>query len=172
MGLSCPSFCSESRIKTHHKGFLDLFFPSEGQHDHNYSCIDNSYLPTKFKGEYHVGGILGQGATSQVYSVYHNQTGHRYACKFVDKTALRLKFEDEKEKNADLSAMCDQLRKETIILKEISHPNIVRFHEFFEDNNYLIITMDFLHGVDLFQYVFSHGPLPENVSLKYYIKFF
>ena len=56
-------------------------------------------------------------------------------------------------KSIDLSKLTPEQKKdahlEGKILKELSHPNIIRFREVINDNNYLYIVMDYADGGDL-----------------------
>ena len=45
------------------------------------------------------------------------------------------------------------LRSEIEILKMCQHPHIIRLHDIFEDQDFIYIVMEALHGGDLFSYL-------------------
>lgn len=57
------------------------------------------------------------------------------------------------------------IRKEAEILQRLSHPNIVRFEEFLEDQN--ILVMEYLDGPNLDDFVTTSGRLTERRTLVY-----
>ena len=50
---------------------------------------------------------------------------------------------------------------EARILKTLSHPNIIRFHDIFEDDRELCLIMELVDGGELFDYLVDHGPFAE-----------
>jgi serine/threonine protein kinase len=48
------------------------------------------------------------------------------------------------------------------ILCNIIHPNIVRIHEFYQEEGKLIIVMENLKGGDIFDYITKSGSLTEK----------
>ena len=52
----------------------------------------------------------------------------------------------------DLNDM-ELLRREIEILKMCQHPHIIRLLDIFEDQNFIYIVMEALHGGDLFSYL-------------------
>merc|ERR1719362_1058990 len=43
-----------------------------------------------------------------------------------------------------------EMRKETLILRMLDHPNVCRIHEVFETSNHLCLVMEFIEGRELF----------------------
>jgi calcium/calmodulin-dependent protein kinase I len=90
-----------------------------------------------FKKKYEVKGGLQDGNYSTIRKGTDLTTGEQVAVKCVDKRKIT--------KDDD-----DALRIEVSILNQLSHPNITRLYDWFEDpNNYYIVT-EFMGGGELF----------------------
>ena len=50
---------------------------------------------------------------------------------------------------------------EARILKNLSHPNIIKFHDIFENDRELCLVMELVEGGELFDYLVDHGPCSE-----------
>lgn len=57
--------------------------------------------------------------------------------------------------------------EEAEALMSMSHPNIVRVHESFEENGTAYYAMDYIDGQSLHDIIKQKGALPEQTSLKY-----
>ena len=80
---------------------------------------------------------LGQGAFGKVIKAIDNSTREEVAIKVLPK----------KRNNINI------IMKEVNILKGLSHPNIVKFHNFFESDTSIYIVMEYLKGGTLKQYI-------------------
>ena len=94
--------------------------------------------------------ILGQGAFGDVYKVRRKNDKEIRALKEIKKKSLKV----------------SELKNEINILKEIDHPNIMTIYEFFEDENYLYIIMEYCNSGDLSNKMDDYGLLCEFI-LKY-----
>ena len=72
----------------------------------------------------------------------HKKSLKEVAVKIVKKKELSLK---------DL----ELLKREIEVLKVCQHPNIFRFHDVFENSDYIYIVMEYLKGGDFFNYLES-----------------
>ena len=54
------------------------------------------------------------------------------------------------------------LRREIEIMKELNHPNIVKFHDVYEDNTHLHIVMERCTGGELFDKIIQKGRYSEK----------
>jgi serine/threonine protein kinase len=70
----------------------------------------------------------------------------RYTDKIVAIKAIKKKFIDTDELKL-------QLDREINILKQLDHPNIIKFVDFFEDNTRYYIVMEYVNGKELFDFV-------------------
>ena len=57
--------------------------------------------------------------------------------------------------------------KEAKTIAKFDHPNIIRIHDVFNDNNTCYYVMDYVEGESLAQYVKRHGALDEVAAVKY-----
>lgn len=85
---------------------------------------------------------LGKGKYGLVKKGVHKKSLKEVAIKIVKKKELSLK---------DL----ELLKREIEVLKVCQHPNIIRFHDVFENSDYIYIVMEYLKGGDFFNYLES-----------------
>ncbi|KAM5451172.1 Protein kinase protein rad53 [Microsporum audouinii] len=101
--------------------------------------------------KYNVTGQIGKGAFATVYKLATKNDGAVFACKELDKRRLM--------KNNVLDHKVDS---EMRIMKDLDHPNIVRFHDYFDLNNrWIYIVMEYIGGGELSSYLSLSGSLPE-----------
>lgn len=60
----------------------------------------------------------------------------------------------------------EKFKKEAQRIRKLSHPNIVRIHDLFEDNGTCYYVMDFIDGESLADWVKTHGAMPEAEALR------
>lgn len=120
--------------------------------------------PSQFAGlrqgrvqdHYKIGRKLGAGAYGFVREAVHKISGQRRAIKTVQKDSI----------SKDLS---DKFRffSEVDLLTELDHPNIVKFYEFFEENNYYHIVTEYIDGGELFDYIIKSKLLSEPIAAHF-----
>ncbi|KIJ59921.1 hypothetical protein HYDPIDRAFT_177620 [Hydnomerulius pinastri MD-312] len=94
-------------------------------------------ITDKHRGlDFHRVGFLGEGGFARVYEV-KDVRGTRLACKVVTKTSLKTKKAKTK------------LYAEIKIHRSLSHPNIVRFQDCFEDDDNVYMTLELCHSGSL-----------------------
>jgi calcium/calmodulin-dependent protein kinase I len=86
---------------------------------------------------YKLGDVLGEGGYSVVRLGTSLENSKKVAVKVV--TRADLSKEDE-----------ESLRTEVNILTTINHPNIVKASEFFEEDKYFYVILEYLDGGELF----------------------
>jgi len=96
---------------------------------------------------------LGRGYSSEVFLGVEVTTGARRAIKAVD----RARFQAFQARHG--SELC--LGSEAEVLMGLSHPGIVKIHEWFETPAHLYLVMELLEGGDLLDDVMDRGRLPE-----------
>ncbi|OMJ67933.1 hypothetical protein SteCoe_34771 [Stentor coeruleus] len=119
--------------------------------------------PTRFIREnthkilevYNFCSLLGEGTYGKVHLATHIITNQQRAIKVVSKRSIKttkLRFE---------------FTNEISVLKMLDHPNIIKLHEFFEDDsNYYLVT-DYLSGGELLDFMIKNKVLSEQVTAKY-----
>ena len=80
--------------------------------------------------EYKKGRFLGKGGFARVYELINEDSGEIFACKFISKDALAKTRARHK------------LMSEIKIHRALHHPNIVQFHHFFENEEYVHILLE------------------------------
>ncbi|BAU67110.1 putative serine/threonine kinase [Stanieria sp. NIES-3757] len=69
--------------------------------------------------------------------------------------------------DSNLAEWVEQFQKEAKRLAKCSHPNIVRVLDFFVENGYPYIVMDYIRGQTLAQIVSDGNPLSETIAIEY-----
>lgn len=98
---------------------------------------DSESLPHSLKIVYKLGDVLGEGAFSVVKLAVNRKTGQKVAVKCIDRQGL-----PEDDENS--------LRQEVAIMKSLDHENIVQFIDFFEEEKFFYVVLEFLEGGELF----------------------
>uniref|UniRef100_A0A6U3TPV5 Protein kinase domain-containing protein n=1 Tax=Ditylum brightwellii TaxID=49249 RepID=A0A6U3TPV5_9STRA len=107
-----------------------------------------------FNDLYTLGESLGQGAFSTVLEGIHRQTNEHFAVKAVDKSRLS---------NDDAIG----LQLEISILRDTHHPNIIRLHDVFDEDDRCYLVTERAYGGDLFDRVVSNSYLSEPEARRY-----
>lgn len=104
---------------------------------------------------------LGEGAFGQVLKVRNKQTGAVRAMKIIKKNDL-----DEINEN-NLSDKSDDtnFEEEARLLKNLSHPNIIKIYEVYNYNNAIYLVEEFIRGGDLFSKIEKMTSLSEKITL-------
>ena len=117
---------------------------------------DISKLNKKLQ-EYNILETIGEGTYGKVKSATHISTNETVAIKFIDKK--RLVHEGDTQR----------IQREMKILSVLSHPNILKAFEIFEDEFYDYIVMEKPDNGDLFNYICKKGRLSmDESSLIFY----
>lgn len=96
---------------------------------------------TDYRTKYESIGLLGNGAFGKVRL-------------FRDKNIKELKFAIKTIKKENLpKELFSFIVDEVQILAKMDHPNIVKYYETYEDENYINIVMEYLQGEDLFKLI-------------------
>ncbi|KAF2836542.1 Pkinase-domain-containing protein [Patellaria atrata CBS 101060] len=103
--------------------------------------------------QYNVVGLLGKGAFAIVYQIAHAMDGRLLAAKELEKRRFI--------KNGQLDQRLDN---EMRIMQALSHPNIVQYIDYKDDNNHLYIIMEYVSCGDLQGYLHKHGVLTEEMA--------
>lgn len=127
-------------------------------------------------GPWQLGQTIGKGGTSRVRKVRHVITGDPAVAKVVHKAVA------EKARSLSLANLikCAQqgdpslasgtsipfgLEREIVIMKLLSHRNIVRLYDVWENRNELYLIMEYVEGGELFEYIAQQERLDEREAV-------
>lgn len=100
---------------------------------------------------YKMGGVLGEGAFSVVYSAVDLVTKEKVAIKIIKKYQL-----DQKQR--------DNVLKEVNLMKQLKHPNIVKLLDFIENEHYYYIVQELVSGGEIFNQIVKYTYFSEDLS--------
>lgn len=100
--------------------------------------------------KYNVVGCLGKGAFATVYKLATKIDGQVFAAKELDKKRF-----------AKTNASDMKFDNEIQIMKDLRHPNIVQYEDYYEHGEWVYIIMEIVPGGDLSAYMRKRGPMPE-----------
>jgi serine/threonine protein kinase len=113
---------------------------------------------SKIIGDYILKDRIGKGSYADVYRSTHKITGEKYAIKVISKDILI----EPKIQNG--------LESEIQIMKEFSHVNIVKLHEYFSSEKNFYLVQELCNGGDLNKFIRKHKRLDENLSQSFLIQ--
>ena len=96
---------------------------------------------------------LGHGAFAVVQRCIEKSSGRSFAVKNIDKKKVA--------KNPKLSY---HVHREIEILRNVNHPNVVQYVDFFEGTSNMWIVMEYIKGGDMMEYILNNGPLTEKLA--------
>jgi len=115
-----------------------------------------SDLTNQSIGRYHILEQLGQGGMATVYKAYDTRLEREVAIKVIRKEA----FPPEQ-----LDRILKRFEREALSLARMSHPNIVKVHDFGENNGSPYLVMEYLPGGTLKQLMGMPMPFAQAVGL-------
>nr|XP_009686221.1 PREDICTED: serine/threonine-protein kinase Nek10 isoform X2 [Struthio camelus australis] len=113
--------------------------------------INQNKAPTKHIGSYAILEHLGSGAFGSVYKVRKHSGQNLLAMKEVNLHNPAF-GKDKKDRDSNVKNIVSEL---TIIKEQLYHPNIVRYHRTFLENDRLYIVMELIEGVPLEEHFHS-----------------
>lgn len=108
-------------------------------------------------GPWKLGKTLGKGSSGRVRLAKNMETGKLAAVKIVPKT-----------KSSRPNALPYGIEREIIIMKLISHPNVMGLYEVWENKLELFLVLEYVDGGELFDYLVSRGRLSEKEAIHYF----
>ncbi|KAL2165567.1 hypothetical protein VTH06DRAFT_869 [Thermothelomyces fergusii] len=122
-----------------------------GRSRHDYSRREK---PTRF-GEFILGNTIGEGEFGKVKLGWKQEGGVQVAIKLIKK--------DQVGNNPTRMA---KIMREVAILKQLTHPNIVRLHKMEESDRHYGIVLEYASGGELFDYILNHRYLKDNAARR------
>lgn len=108
-------------------------------------------------GRYIFGKTLGTGSTGKVKLAKNLDSDEIVAIKIVRKDYL-----DNKP------SLKKKMRREISVLKVLSHRNLMSLLDVFEIETHLFLVMEFVDGLELFEYLVRRGALPIPQALSFF----
>lgn len=130
-------------------------------------------------GPWRLGRTLGKGSTGRVRLAKHTTTGQLAAIKIIPKTIVdmdrlnnsqgsdKFKKKKKKQKFSD-NGLPYGIEREIIIMKLISHPNIMALYDVWENKDELYLVLEYVEGGELFDFLINNGRLSERNAIKYF----
>ena len=100
-------------------------------------------------GRYRIGDLRGVGGMGIVYRAHDQELDIDVAVKII-RPELALD-----------ASLIDRFRRELILGRQVSHPNVVRIHDIGQDGDLYFLTMDFIDGRSLRDWMQEHHPADE-----------
>ena len=110
-------------------------------------------------GKYKILNKIGQGGMSIVYLAMNEKANKQWAVK-----------EMRKEKNRNYEVMKQSLITETNLLKELKHPYLPSIADIIENDDTIIIVMDYIEGRPLSDILLEEGTIEEDKVVDYSIQ--
>jgi len=102
-----------------------------------------------FHGRFQAVRPLGQGGMGIVHEVIDHATGRSLALKVLRDWTVESRA---------------YFKREFRVLREVRHPNLIRLHELFEDEDRLFFSMDLIEGHDFLGFVGPAGLGPSKAG--------
>ena len=121
--------------------------------------IDPSqFLHPGFSDKYQLEDLIGSGSYARVFKVSTISKPRRtYVAKVMEDSGWM----------SDFWSTRSIYTHEASMLKKIRHAHIVRYLDFFCENNFLYIVLEHLSGGELFQHLVARGRLSEHETRNY-----
>ncbi|KAG9313507.1 hypothetical protein JVU11DRAFT_5833 [Chiua virens] len=122
----------------------------------------------KYIGQWIIGECVGKGASGRVRIAKHRRTGQLAAVKILPLQPLvnsRVSLATHLEKSEKQRLGID---REIIMMKLMSHPNILRIYDVFEGENELYLVLEYVEGGELFDFLVNRGRLPSLDALAFF----
>ncbi|EEH09827.1 protein kinase [Histoplasma capsulatum G186AR] len=121
---------------------------------HDYSNSSSRRKETTF-GDYVLGQTIGEGEFGKVKLGWKKDGSVQVAIKLLRRESL-----------GNNPSRLPKIYREISILKELSHPNIVRLHEMAETDRHIGIVLEYASGGELFDYILNHRYLKDNPARR------
>ncbi|CAI4056489.1 serine/threonine protein kinase SKDI_03G0480 [Saccharomyces kudriavzevii IFO 1802] len=113
-------------------------------------------------GPWKLGETLGVGSAGKVRLAQHEGTAHKTAVKIISKSI----FNTEGNYGNHGSVLPYNIEREIVIMKLLSHPNVLGLYDVWETNNNLYLILEYAEKGELFNLLVDRGALPEREAMK------
>ena len=127
-------------------------------------------------GKYRIEQVLGQGGFGITYLAVQTSLNRYVAIKELFIGGSGQAINDRRGNQVVVTNSANQqsfnqqkakFKKEALRLANLNHPNLVKVHEFFEENGTAYYVMDYIEGESLRTKLNREGALSESLVLKY-----
>ena len=127
-------------------------------------------------GKYRIERVLGQGGFGITYLAIQSMLNRYVAIKELFIGGSGQAINDRRGNQVVVTNSANQqsfnqqkakFKKEALRLANLNHPNLVKVHEFFEENGTAYYVMDYIEGESLRTKLNREGVLSEDLVLKY-----
>ncbi|PQE03175.1 serine threonine kinase protein [Rutstroemia sp. NJR-2017a BBW] len=129
--------------------------PRQGRSRHDHTASSGKREKNTKFGEYYLGNTLGEGEFGKVKMGWKQEGGVQVAIKLIRRDSVGTN-----------PTRLAKIYREIAILREISHPNIVRLHEMVETERQIGIILEYASGGELFDYILNHRYLKDNAARR------
>ena len=105
----------------------------------------------------------------QVYTLKKKIGGGSFGTVWLShrKDYPKYKFAIKKINKQEVGKDLDLLLREINVLREVDHPNIIKFYDTYEDSDHIYIVMEYCSGGELFTKITSQGHIHESEARVY-----
>lgn len=121
---------------------------------------------SKMIGSWRIGETLGNGSSAKVHFATNDKTGQKAAIKMISKQLLNKQGSEKKPGQQD--EIPHSIEREIIIMKLLSHPNVLKLIDVWESPKVLYLILDYVEGGELFDLLIKESPLSESEALRYF----
>ncbi len=117
------------------------------------AAVEHSPYPptgTLLGGRYRIAAEIGRGGYSVVYAGRDEKLASDVAIKLLVPPPA----------SADVAR--ERMRREARVVRELTHPNVVRLYDYLEEGPWSYLVMELVRGLDLLATVKNSGPLPAD----------
>ncbi len=127
-------------------------------------------------GKYRIERVLGQGGFGITYLATQVSSNRQVAIKELFIGGSGQAINDRRGNQVVVTNSANQqsfnqqkakFKKEALRLSNLNHPNLVKVHEFFEENGTAYFVMEYIDGESLRSKLNKEGKLSESLVLKY-----
>lgn len=133
-------------------------------------------------GPWKLGKTLGKGSSGRVRLAKNQKTGQLAAVKIVPKakSIIKKKQDNSRSKSGSINSNGTEndvfeegtipygIEREIIIMKLVSHTNIMGLYEVWENKNELYLVLEYVDGGELFDHLVSNGKFSEHQAVYYF----
>ncbi|KAI8620555.1 kinase-like domain-containing protein [Chytriomyces sp. MP71] len=107
-----------------------------------------------FLDRYRVIKLLGEGSYGRVKLAEDLETNRKVALKIINKTSIK--------KPEHIT----RIKREVRIMRLLNHPNIVKLYDVAETDKEIILSMEYIEGGELFDFIVANPRLNEKIARK------